>query len=378
MLSSIDQVNELLADRLDDLLPDLIGGHASRHEWIAGDSAHGGLGNSLAVVLRGARRGQWFHHAAGVGGDPLGLICYARFNNTDMGGALAWARQFLGNELKPESQAERQARLERRQRQAAAQATADARDERWQRERARRLFFEAQQDWRDTPVWHYLDNRLCGYLARLEHRPRSLRYMPALHNEQLRCDLPAMVAAVVSLTGELIAVHRTWLVKRGAQDDTWDRLREHDTTTYGATHDGEELRGKKVLGAWKGGAIRLWPGIVNGRRGLPWSRLKPGQAITLAEGIETSLAIAVAEPARRVACVLSSGGFASVVLPPAFAMVSIAADRDVANKQTHLALERAKQAIASAERQGEVFYPPVPFDDWCGVLEGVVRHAGTR
>src|SRR5215471_4679576 len=98
---AIDQVNELLAERLEDLLPELIGGQRTRTEWIAAPTRQGGLGDSLIVALRGSKRGRWFHHAAGVGGDPLGLVNYTRFNNNDMKAALRWARDFLGGELAP-------------------------------------------------------------------------------------------------------------------------------------------------------------------------------------------------------------------------------------------------------------------------------------
>jgi hypothetical protein len=59
---SLDKVNDMLADRLEELLPDLIGGHASHNEWLAASTRHGGLGDSLMVVLKGAKRGKWYHH----------------------------------------------------------------------------------------------------------------------------------------------------------------------------------------------------------------------------------------------------------------------------------------------------------------------------
>jgi hypothetical protein len=70
-----------------------------------------------------------------------------------------------------------------------------------------------------------------------------------LYNDQLKRELPAMVAAIVSADGDMMALHRTWLIKRGPTDDTWDRLREDDTARYGATADGKPLAGKKVMGS---------------------------------------------------------------------------------------------------------------------------------
>lgn len=371
---SIDLVNERLAERLESLLPELIGGTSTKAEWIGAPTRAGGLGDSLIVALKGSKRGRWFHHAAGVGGDPLGLINYARFNNNDMKAALRWARDFLGGELAPETDAQARARADRR----AEQQRVERREEERQRARLRHQFFGlALEDWNATPVWHYLNNRLAGYLPRLGRLPRSIRYMPALYNAQLDRDFPAMVAAVVNIQGELTALHRTWLIRRGARDHTWDRLRAGDAEQFGGTRDGSELKGKKVLGAWKGCSIRIWPGERNGQRGRRWSELAPGERITLAEGIETSLTIALLEPATRVVCVISSEGFASVALPQAIDYVTIAADRDPGNKGTAIAIERARKAIAESGRAGEIKWPPVPYDDFNTMLREVVRHVAT-
>lgn len=374
---SIDQVNELLAERLEQLLPELIGGGRTRNEWIGAPTRQGGFGDSLIVALRGTRRGRWFHHAAGVGGDPLGLVNYCRFSNNDMKAALAWSRQYLGGELRPESEADRAARRARQ----AAQLAAEEREAKSVARRARQIFFEADENWQGTPAWHYLNNRLCGYLPRLGHLPRSIRFLPALPNTQLGHDLPAMVAAIVNLRGDMIAVHRTWLIQRGAGDAAWDRLRESDgdALTQGrGTADGRPLNGKKVLGACKGGAIRIWPGERDGRRGPSWSRLADGASITLAEGIETSLTLALTDRRRRVACVISSEGFATVALPAQITDVTVAADADPENKATRRAIERAVQAIGDSGRTGKVIYPPVPYDDWNSLLAGICHASAAQ
>jgi phage/plasmid primase-like uncharacterized protein len=111
------------------------------------------------------------------------------------------------------------------------------------------------------------------------------------------------------------------------------------------------------------------------QRGLPWSKLEPRKhTIILAEGIETSLTLAVAMPERRIACVISVAGFAEVLLPPAFWHVTIAADRDPENKATANALDRAAQAIAASGRHGTIQYPPAPFDDWNSLLQHLTKN----
>lgn len=380
-LISIGQINEMLADRLEELLPALIGGRAVKGEWIAQSTRDGGIGDSLSVALRGAKRGQWYHHAAGVGGDPLGLVNYCRFGNADMKAAFKWSRDFLGGTIEPETEKARELRLQR----AAGLRRKEEREEAARRGSARWHFLfdpETVAGWRGTPAWHYLNNRTAGMLDKLGHVPGCIRFHPALFNAQLTMDrnrpvkLPAMIAAIVNAQGDMIALHRTWLVKRGAGDDSWDRLRADDASQ---TSDKKELKGKKALASYRGGTIRLWAGrrinMDTGevKLGVQWPRLGPGSSIMLCEGIETGLSLALAMPERRIVTTVSVDGFADVVLPPCFARVTIAADRDEKNERQHAAtqaaLERAKHAHAQAGRHCSVIYPPEGIDDWNTALK---------
>lgn len=376
-IASLDQVNEALADRLEDLLPELIGGRQVKGEWIAASTSAGGVGDSLSVAMRGSKRGRWYHHAAGVGGDPLGLICYMRFNNCDMKRALAFARDFLGGKIEPETEKDRELRAQR----LKARERKERREERERKGRARWYFFEKAKPLQvGDPAWHYLNNRLGGRFSQLGHIPGSLRYMPELPNHQLGIKLPALVASVVAADGEMIALHRTWLMQRGGRDTDWDRLRAEDSSPN-RTADKRELNGKKVLGSFKGGSIRLWAGsrvhVQTGevRRGWTWPQLleRGGRhPIMLAEGIETGLSLALAMKERRIVCTISIEGFAQIELPPCFDRVTIAADRDPDNPAAAAAIERAKLAHASAGRHCQVVYPPEGIDDWNTALKEVV------
>jgi hypothetical protein len=213
--------------------------------------------------------------------------------------------------------------------------------------------------------------------------------MPELLNSQLSTPnapikLPAMVTAIVNAQGEQIALHRTWLVQREEGDDTtWDRLRPEDAISRFsmATTDRKELKGKKVLGSYRGGTIRLWAGnrtnVDTGevKRGVSWPRLGPGSSIMLCEGIETGLALALAMPERRIVTTISVDGFADVDLPPVFTKVTIAADRDPENKSTAMAIERAKETHALAGRHVTVVYPPEGIDDWNTALKKIAGRA---
>lgn len=384
---TLGQLNDMLNDRLEDLLPELIGGRQVKSEWIAASTREGGIGDSLSVGLRGAKRGKWYHHATGLGGDALGLINYTRFDNANMKAAYRWAREFLGGNIEPETEEQRLRRLQR-QRSAVRK---QEREERVRQGKARFHFLfdpKTVKDWRGTPAWHYINNRLQGNLDRLGHLPGCIRFHPAMYVGQLSSEaapveLPAMLAGVVDAKGDMIALHRTWLVRRGEGDDTWDRLRPEDLPRWRSrTTDGKELKGKKVLGGYRGGSIRLWAGRrINDdtgevKLGVQWPRLPAGSSIMLAEGIETGLSLALAMSERRIVSTISVDGFADIDLPRCFSKVTIAADRDERNERQHkatqAALERAKLAHAAAGRYLQIVYPPEGVDDWNTALKEIV------
>lgn len=374
-LLTIEYLNELLADRLESLLPDLIGGSQRNGEWAADRLRDGGMGDSLTVHTRGSKRGKWYHHAAGVGGDPLGLVNYVRFGNNDMKRAFAWARDFLGGKIEPETEKERELR---RQRMASLQRK-EKREETERRGRARYTWHKlARPLSAGDPAWHYLDNRLDGRLAKLGHLPGCIRFLPDLVNSQLGRKLPAMVTAIVNAQGEQVALHRTWLIQRGSDGSDWDRLRETDSQ---GTNDGKVLKGKKVLGSFQGGTIRLWAGTRihektgEVKRGVGWPQLGQGSHLMLCEGIETGLSLALAMPERRIVTTVSVDGFADVELPSVFAHLTIAADRDPGNPHVARALERAKDVHALAGRSLSIVFPPEDYDDWNTALKAMRRAA---
>src|SRR5262249_2358980 len=92
----------------------------------------------------------------------------------------------------------------------------DARDDTARRIAAARWIWDAAQDARGTPVACYLAGR--GITTPL---PRSLRWAP-------RCPhptgiyLPAMVATVENIDGELIGIHRTFLQSAGSRNVSTD------------------------------------------------------------------------------------------------------------------------------------------------------------
>jgi hypothetical protein len=72
---------------------------------------------------------------------------------------------------------------------------------------------------------------------------------------------------------------------------------------------------------------------------------------------------------RQRACVVSSEGFTSVVLPAPFDYVVVAAANDPGNEATALAVDRARESIADRGQLGDVMFPPAPCYDWNSLLK---------
>lgn len=215
------------------------------------------------------RKGVFGCRKCGAGGDVIALVMFVR--GLDFPAALTWLcgeRQEISAE-------------ERRQREAAAAEHRRAREAEAARYRAsaikdaRRIWNEGREA-ENTPVRDYLERR--GIARALYPRLAiSLRFHPELPYmvadgkawRQVHRG-PAMLAAVQGPDDRFCAVHRTWL--------DLDRPKGKAVITDPQT--GEVLESKKVLGAKKGGAIRLFKG--------------EGTALVMGEGIETTLSACIA------------------------------------------------------------------------------------
>ncbi len=192
-------------------------------------------------------------------------------------------------------------------------------------ERARAIWCAAKLA-AGTPVERYLRGRGITGLP-----PSSLRFAVLWH-APTRCELPAMVARVDNVRGELIAIHRTFL-----RPDGFDRI------------------DKRMLGPCRGGAVRLGP---------------PARKLALAEGIETALSIMTAIPELSTWAALSTSGLRTIELPamPLAAEVTGYADADPAG------IEAAKDAGRRFARQGRRVRLAIPeggADDFNDILRGV-------
>lgn len=371
-LIAVGQIAADLNSRIESLAADLLpNGKRRGREWTVGSLA-GEPGKSLSIALSGPLQGRWKDFASGEGGDALDLVAGALFrgNKAD---AVSWAKDWLGIDdggntprIRRPAPPPRDPAREARERDEAI-------------EKARRKFAGCIHRIAGTPVDHYLRGRSID-LQQLGRQPGRLAFHPALWCEETQDRRPAMVAAICQ-GGRIVGIHRTYLAETHHVDTGEIQVRKAALEAP-----------KKTLGPWQGGCIPLWRGadieLQPGRPiGLGWRNLwerddlEPGSlSVTLTEGIEDALSVAIADPARRVAAAVSLSGLASVVLPPAIGEVTIVADNesgegDVLRKKL-AALDRAIDAHSRCGRRVLVSRAPAPFKDFNEWLQAIAKEQG--
>lgn len=203
------------------------------------------------------------------------------------------------------------------------------------------------------PVTLYLKRRL---LAPLWPAPAALRYHPALsywhevaENEWAEVGrFPAMVSAITSPAGELLALHRTYLTRDGRK----------------AELPGPVKKVTAASGHLVGGCIRL---------GSPRDGV-----IGIAEGVETALAASMASGLPVVAA-YSAAALAGWIWPVGLQSLVIFGDADKAGRE---AADRLRQRAQAAALRVNVMTPATEGADWCDVWaardESPVAHAFDR
>jgi hypothetical protein len=243
-----------------------------------------GRRGSLVLQTEGPKRGQWFDHETGKGGDMLALVC--RQHGGDMRAALEWARRFLGMALertgKPAGESKPVPARQRHPTPKDANGDAHVNNARH--------------------IWHEA-GAIAGSIAeiylrrarglRLATWPADLRFHPACPRGADR--LPALVAVMRDpVTGAGCGVHRTFLLPDGS-----DRLRD--------------AMGKAMLG--RAGVVMLTPSA------------DVTMGLHLAEGVESTLA-ALALGVAPAWAATSAGGIARFPVLPGIEALTILADAD--------------------------------------------------
>jgi putative DNA primase/helicase len=180
-----------------------------------------------------------------------------------------------------------------------------------------------------TPVLRYLAGRGITIPP-----PAALRWTPRCRHPS-GIYLPAMLARIDNIYGELIGIQRTFLQLNGA-----------GKTEIGAV--------RAMLGRTVGGAVRLAP--VN-------------EILLIGEGIETCLAVMQAGCTPAWAA-LSAYGLAALVLPPSVRQVVILADNDL-NGVGQRAAQTAAQRWLGEGRRVRIAMPPHCGTDFADMLSGI-------
>jgi putative DNA primase/helicase len=242
---------------------------------------------SLAVVVAGPKRGQWFDYEAGYGGDALGLIAHLR--QCPMREAYRWALHWLG--LKGTTKHQRRAnhlRASLTWRRPSIDPCQDS-VKRWSRPLGNQLYSEALPP-AGTVVESYLASR------RLALSPDApLRFHPkAWRNSKFGPHGPAMIACMtVPETGERCGAHVTYLRADGRDKSPGER-----------------------------------PRIMLGDAGVV--RLVPDEEVTLglglAEGVETALSVMQGFHWSPVWAATSAGAIGNFPVLPGIITLTIFAD----------------------------------------------------
>jgi putative DNA primase/helicase len=204
----------------------------------------------------------------------------------------------------------------------AVQDQREAEDRLWRIARARQIWDRAR-DARGSLAERYLASR--GLI--LPDTP-VLRYAASCQHPSA-VSLPAMVARVDSLDGQLIGVHRTYLT------------RDH------------RRRDRASLGPIGGGAVRL---------------AQASEQLMVAEGIENALAAMQVCPLPAWAA-LSACGIEALLLPAMVRTVIILADNDHNGRGEQAARTAAERWLAEGRRV-RIAMPPRPGTDFNDLLVG--------
>lgn len=292
---------------------------------------------SLAVTLSS---GKWADYAETPGtprggGDMLDLVAQVKFGG-DKKEAIRWARSYLGHDgLDPARLATR--RAEAAAKRATAREDAD-RQAAKRRGMAQALFMDPRAvPITDTPAEDYLAARgidlSCLEREGRAYAPGALAFHPAVWCSELKREIPALIARILSADGQHIATHRHYLAREA--DGRWWKAPVIDA--------------KSSLGSYRGtGAyIPLWKGKCR----KTMAQIDPGTDVWVSEGIEDGLSVACADPDLRVIAAVSVSNMGSLVLPEQAGRLVIIAQNDPAGSDADLTLQRA---IAAQQARGQV------------------------
>lgn len=334
-----------LAGRIEALCLELLPqGVREGNEWRVGSVA-GEPGRSMAVHLSGDKAGVWCDWAGRPGdrGDALDLVALVLFAGRKAE-AIRWARAWLGidREIDPDTlRIERRRLQEKRGREKAAEAR--------KRGSALALYLSAAPQIAGTAAERYFLGRGIDWGA-LGRQPRALRFARELVHPETGELAPALLAAITGPTGEMVAIHRTYL----------EALADGSVVKLRSVKDA-----KLTLGRYAGAAIRLW----RGKSAKALDHAEPGEWVIIGEGIEDVATAVTAYPEYRALVAVSGGNV--VRLPPAIEGVILLAQ----NEDNAAALDALKRTVEGYIEQGKRVRLAVPPADVKDINELAQRMA---
>ncbi|MFZ4687870.1 MAG: DUF7146 domain-containing protein [Polymorphobacter sp.] len=351
-----------------DLLPH---GKKHGHEWAIG-GVDGSPGASMMVNM-GHRAGVWMDFATGQGGDAIDLIAAVRFGG-DKGSAIRWARSWLGLDgLDPARFVATQAASAKRAKNVDESAMDDAerRDKAARMFRGGKSFTDAWGGFTKTAAADYLHGRGIA-MRQLGRVPGCLTFTAGAWNGEVQKNVPAMLAAVMQ-RNIITSVHRTFLEVTGPGKA--EKLRvKYPKMSLGPLAGG-------VIPLWRGDSKLGWSALWDAELSLDWPAVEADRSVTICEGIEDGLSLAIAAPERRIVCTASLPNMQAVNLPPCLTHVTIAADND--KPGSGAAVSGLPKAIARLQAQGRtvrVARAPLPhkdFNAWLQHLQAPAPQAAT-
>ena len=292
-------ISKALIDRIHEIVPILLPkGKKAGSYWQAGD-IHGTPGTSLYIKMDGEGIGNWIDAATGQRGDLLDLIAAQR--SLSIKDAIPIATEMI-RKNNPVSSI--QGKTPKRDNTKAAISL-------WHRAKP------INENYSKHGLKYFTSRGLT-----IENNINDLRFLQDawLRVNDQKLVLPAIIACVRNASGEIIAVHRTFLDPEKPIKANIDEP-------------------KRALGGLTGGAC--------------WLR-KKDPSLIVAEGLETALSLGMAFPTVSLAAGLTAHHLSVMEIPAFYNRIMIAADNDAPGKN---AAKTLKENIYNEKRHIVIVSP---------------------
>ncbi len=285
------------------------------HTWRYGSNK-----GSLVVTIQGEKQGLWQDFQLDVGGDMLGLIQHA-LETKDFKVVLQEATQFLGGDSLYRISDSKKSM-------GSPIKNYDSDEYTKQKIQKTRAIYQGTQSITGTIAERYLREHRC-ILGELEDK--TFRYHPNLKNWMTGSIHPALVVIARDENDQVCGLQAIFLDAKTAKKAT-------------------QL----------GHPVKLSRGFIS--EGAIVHTGKPGGKFALAEGPETALSIAEAQPDWTVCVTFGIGNFAKVRLPNETKSILICADNDGHDSTTAKSITKSAEKLAQRDVDVWIAEPQKPLD----------------